>query len=572
MVLARAAITATVRPPVRITVGVIVSLALLAATAPEAAAADHEPQAVEYRPPVDAMVIDGFRPPTTPYGPGNRGIDYATTEEQPVRAAADGEVTFAGRIGASASAVHVTVLHRDGIRTTYSFLATATVRRGDHVHQGDTLGTTGPPTTALHFGARAPNDVYLNPLVLLGQTGDSRQHAYLVADPHPTEPLTEAQERHLVLEAIRGLIDRVRQLPHQLADRALDDAQRKIDLARVLVDDAADLSIPIPIQLALDALRWQRVQATCTPPHTPAPEPTARRIVILVGGLGSATGDAAVLDTDTEALGYAPEDVHQFSYRASGEPYGPSDTQGDIAEQGKRLAAVIQATQRQHPAIPVDVIAHSQGGLVARSAITTHHAAPATVVTLATPHQGTDLATAGAGIDATTSGHLVLGAASAVTSRTAATLDLNATSILQMSETSDFIRNLPEHGWPPSTHVVSIAARADPVVPNHQTRLEQTNVSANTYDTVVSPHGRNTLLDHARLPGSPEATQEILRALNRQAPTCRTLEDAFADGVAGRQASYTADSIGTALALAGIYADYRTRQTIMSPFGRNRLR
>src|SRR5258708_10037298 len=33
---------------------------------------------VVYTPPVDAPIGDPFRPPSTPYGPGNRGIEYAT--------------------------------------------------------------------------------------------------------------------------------------------------------------------------------------------------------------------------------------------------------------------------------------------------------------------------------------------------------------------------------------------------------------------------------------------------------------------------------------------------------------
>ena len=56
-----------------------------------------------YRLPVDAPVVDGFRPPTTPYGPGNRGLEYATVAGTEVRAAAGGRVTFAGRWRARAT-------------------------------------------------------------------------------------------------------------------------------------------------------------------------------------------------------------------------------------------------------------------------------------------------------------------------------------------------------------------------------------------------------------------------------------------------------------------------------------
>ena len=53
---------------------------------------------VVYRPPVTAPILDPFRPPTTPYGPGNRGIEYATVPGTSVGAAADGVVVFAGPV------------------------------------------------------------------------------------------------------------------------------------------------------------------------------------------------------------------------------------------------------------------------------------------------------------------------------------------------------------------------------------------------------------------------------------------------------------------------------------------
>src|SRR5437667_3314900 len=113
-----------------------------------------------YRPPVTAPVADPFRPPPQPWAAGNRGLDYATRPGQEVRAAADGEVVFAGPVAAS---LHVVVLHPDGLRTSYSFLGSVRVGRGDHVRQGEVVGTAG--IQALHFGARA-RDAYLDPALL----------------------------------------------------------------------------------------------------------------------------------------------------------------------------------------------------------------------------------------------------------------------------------------------------------------------------------------------------------------------------------------------------------------------
>ena len=52
--------------------------------------------ALAYQPPVDAPVVDEFRAPATPYGPGNRGLDYATTPG-----------TVIGAIGAGTTAAKV---------------------------------------------------------------------------------------------------------------------------------------------------------------------------------------------------------------------------------------------------------------------------------------------------------------------------------------------------------------------------------------------------------------------------------------------------------------------------------
>jgi murein DD-endopeptidase MepM/ murein hydrolase activator NlpD len=114
---------------------------------------------VIYAEPVEARVVDRFRPPSTPYGPGNRGWEYATEPGSTVRAAADGTVTFAGAVGGT---IAVTVAHADGLRTSYSYLERALVTSGDHVRLGDPVGRSG---SRLHFGVRR-GDVYLDPALL----------------------------------------------------------------------------------------------------------------------------------------------------------------------------------------------------------------------------------------------------------------------------------------------------------------------------------------------------------------------------------------------------------------------
>jgi murein DD-endopeptidase MepM/ murein hydrolase activator NlpD len=104
-------------------------------------------------------VVDPFRPPPSPYAPGNRGIEYRTVPGSPVRAAADGRVSFAGPMAGS---LYVTVAHADGIRTSYSYLDRVLVVRGARVTRGQPVGVAG---ARLHVGARR-GDTYLDPASL----------------------------------------------------------------------------------------------------------------------------------------------------------------------------------------------------------------------------------------------------------------------------------------------------------------------------------------------------------------------------------------------------------------------
>lgn len=120
----------------------------------------------EYLPPVDAEVVDHFRPPPHVGGPGNRGLEYDPEPGQPVWASAEGEVVFAGSVAYNR---FVTVLHRDGLRTAYGYLSWIAVAEGDWVGAGQLLGTT---SERFFFSVRA-GDAYLDPDLVLA-TGHVR--------------------------------------------------------------------------------------------------------------------------------------------------------------------------------------------------------------------------------------------------------------------------------------------------------------------------------------------------------------------------------------------------------------
>jgi murein DD-endopeptidase MepM/ murein hydrolase activator NlpD len=118
--------------------------------------------------PVVGPVIGTFDPPDTPFGAGHRGIDIAIEVGTVVIAPEPGVVAFAGQIGGE---LFVTLDHGGGLTSTYSWVSSALVRKGDSVPRGAAIALSGrghpDSTTAhLHFGVRR-DGVYLDPLSFL---------------------------------------------------------------------------------------------------------------------------------------------------------------------------------------------------------------------------------------------------------------------------------------------------------------------------------------------------------------------------------------------------------------------
>ena len=142
------------------------------------------------RPPVDGEIIGRFVP-VGRFG-GHWGTDFVSSPGSPVGAAAAGTVTFAGSVAGTRS---VTVDHGGGVRTSYSYLATTSVRRGDSVVAGTTVGTAGTHrgVDAVHLSLRR-GDTYLDPEGLLRcfLAPGAGLRLEPVATRHPAYPSTGA--------------------------------------------------------------------------------------------------------------------------------------------------------------------------------------------------------------------------------------------------------------------------------------------------------------------------------------------------------------------------------------------
>jgi hypothetical protein len=267
---------------------------------------------VVYSPPVDnPVVLRGFSAPGEAYGPGHRGVDFAVGHDTPIRAAATGVVQFAGTV---AGHTWVSIGHPDGLVTSYGPLTELNVKTGDVVTRGTPLARLAPGghglhnnDQGLHFSVRK-DGTYLDPLTILTGFGGNLT---LVGDS---------------LWQAGGAPPRAK------------GGWQGNRFNGLVVAGSRKATLPY------------------------AYHPPNANHLVLIGGLAT-TSDSAM--PDPALLGYGPESVTRFSYAGGDQPYTAKDTWDGPFAQVEALRDVLRNIAKTQPGRGIDLVAHSQGGLLA---------------------------------------------------------------------------------------------------------------------------------------------------------------------------------------------------------------
>ena len=504
-------------------IGAAVCVALVVAGLPVAAGA----APLGWLLPVDSAIVRPFQAPAGPYGSGHRGVDLVAAPGTPVRAANDGIVVFAGSVAGS---LHVVVAHDGGIRTSSSFLARVDVRVGQRVPRGMVVGAAGGSGVGhgagvVHLGVRV-GERYIDPMLLF-RAVDLTEVVRLVpvSARELASATTTAAEQAVIAEqflaewrdescagalgdigflgigdAINGscevltaavdagldgmrwvggqaaaVAEAIADVMVQIADRIIEAGETILEAATVVVGAAAEIAaaaFTAVMRLGAAALEWL---ISC-------PQPAAKRhgkgsgnVGLVVAGLGSSRrrrADGSIspsVHIEREVFGYPKGDVAYFSYDPDAPTYSGRDTFGDLHAQARSLGKQLLALHSEHPDRAIDLIGHSQGGVVIALFLTEYYRGHEdeypkipNVVTFASPLEGTPTASFAAAVDDTIGGHLAFLAIKQVRDD----LPLGTTAIDQLDEGSTTIETIADASFAAGPRFLSIMGTRDLVVPS----------------------------------------------------------------------------------------------------------
>jgi hypothetical protein len=556
---------------------VLVGGTSLAAATPTHAAEPVSP----WRPPVSGDLVRGYVEPTATYGPGHRGVDFAAPPGTPVGAAGRGTVAFAGDVAGTRHVVvshrgglRTSYSFLREIRVRVGDHVEAGTILGT---SGGADLDSGHAPDVVHFGVRL-GDRYLDPLQLF-RTRDLSELVRLVpvdgaepvpapwaraasAEPtslvpaagRPVGPLPAAPDEGgcgAAIPLVGAAVDAVCDAAEWAGSRARDALRAGLSvlagagrqgrllasrLAPVL-DDLLDqlgtassvvrrqlLATPTGrvladiVEIGERFLEWTRRECATDAPLADGTGGSGHLLMAVAGVDSASRGpNGRTFGLDVAALGYRRDEVHWFSYAADGGRYTADDTHIDLRTAAKRLAAQLRAIDAAEPGREVDLVAHSQGGVVVERFLRFEYDASdptfpplGTVVTLASPHQGAPLATSGRRLREHPIARRVLDA-----------LDPHlpgppsaAPNVRQLAEDSRFMRRLRDAPLPEHVELTTIGGTDDVVVPANRIRVPGAT------QVVVAVNGPN---DHTAIHRDPRALQAVRAALEGRPPPCTSL-------------------------------------------------
>lgn len=498
--------------------------------------------------PIDAPVTDEFRNPENQYGSGNRGLEFGASEDKKVFVVDAGVVGFVGVVG---SARHVVVHHQGDLRSTYAYLASSVVVRGQRVVAGQELGVAA---SGFHLTARLGDD-YVDPALLLAGAEVVIQ---LTDSPPP-----QARTGSLVGNSAAGGSVSVGSVSVGSASggEVAGGTAAWRSLAALEGLTHAGLT-QLLLSAGAAANEWHRSDCSsvqggqvldATGQAVPVSVAGEGRILIQVAGLGSQADEASIGLLDAEQLGYSSQDIVGFSYAGGCTPqpfgsvqptagslghdmvlagqaataYASTDTYQSVDISAAYLADLVEQAAMARPGQPIDIAAHSLGGLVTRRALEILNerqhstaavpgAMPNVVITIGSPHQGAELAVGAGALADPVPGSLV----------PALVPDWLASDVLGELATFGPDQLGPAVEPPDGVTVIAVAGQADLIVPATSALWPGAeNVVVSTSSVAAS--------SHSALPAHPDVALEFALALSGAAPRCVGLGDVLSASGAG---------------------------------------
>ncbi len=317
---------------------------------------------------------------------------------------------------------------------------------------------------------------------------------------------------------------------------AFKAATGKLDAALVAVKGAREFVVgQSPAGIASRVLEavadYERNQRNCTPAsmssERAATSVAPDRVIMAIDGNGSSydgtRGQVAGLLAD---IGFDDRQIVQYSYAGhddGGEPdnYRGRDTQEDLEASAYLLADQLRRLHAARPDVMVDLVGHSQGGVVAAFFLAHIYDANAgdlpqinRAVTLNSPLQGIPAAQLGAFVAATSIGGYIEQISSFA--ETAGSDGLAIEALMQMAETSLFTHKLTTAADFNGVDLTTVAAANDLLVPagaaNHDAAVNNVIVDAPEDGGMLGAHSA-TLTD-------PDARSAVSLALDGRGPLC----------------------------------------------------